>query len=576
MDQKQNSEESALRAGEDFELEEIQESPWKARLYWAPGRKRTAYSVLLYFRGQVIQIDHSSREGGGRKSTGQTEPQLAIYFAEEALKARIKRALMESPDMDEIEDADGDLNLLQCKQLVLEHPEFSTHEANHNEQEIRGWDNLIALKGPGWSILDLDDEVVREYYKARTTTTIRYPEWLERSRPTLKPTGPGTAAKELALVSKGVGYIAALRRRSDNRYLLLRFNPFDDPRVKKAMISPSAVQAPPKRPLKTKHYNRLMAPESLADGGLLPAPVDEADPSGATRLAVSFHFNFGRRNTAIRKVHRGDVAETITAVRAILEEINGPVRPEWAHYFPRGIIRFRGDHDKNGYERIVIINDDANAELDVYDRRVGWRSWGPERPLFGSDDDPREPIAATTLYQTPEQRKARPGETYFDAAGEQRLGQGGEPCYRPDGEIMTNGHNGGRYQRARQIVRDRAIARGENPDEAMPIYAREVAHGWRVGWAQRVQRLGYGRIVEVEGVGNIDLDVNADYLGSWVMRKGAKAERYVQLDPDVLVGIAFFRDSEEILGRIRERTARETEEELESLAERRRMLLETL
>lgn len=556
-----------LAAGEDFELEILEADPWKARVHWAPHGTRTAYSVLLYRRGMMIHVDHGSREAGGRRTTGESDPKLAIAYAEEALLVRVRRYMAEDPGWDDIDNAGGDLSLLQCKKLALDDPEFLEHSKTHREQIIRAWDNLITMKGAAWSVLDFRAESVREYHRIRTEEILEYPKWLDRPRPTLKPCGLGNAAKELGLVKTGMTYVAGLRQKSDNQYKVLRFNPFENKAVKKAMISPASQQGPPKRPLETRHFMAFMRPEPAEDGTMLPAPVDAVDESGQTRLIVAFHFYFGRRNGAIRNVRRGHILETPAQIRAVLKEINGPVRPEWASYFKYGIVRFPGDYDKNGYERIAIINKYNKAELDRYDEKVGWRSWDPKRPMFGREENPMQPVSEKTIYQTPQQKKAQRGETYLNATGHELVAEGGELCFQPDGEIITRGHKGGRYQLARQLVRDRALARGEDADDVMPIYSGEVAHGWRVGWAQRVHQLGYGRIVKVEGVEEIDLDVNADYLGSWVMKRGAKAERYVQLVPEVLVGIAEFRNSDKVLPQIRERLAREVSEELDALDE---------
>jgi hypothetical protein len=50
-----------------------------------------------------------------------------------------------------------------------------------------------------------------------------------------------------------------------------------------------------------------------------------------------------------------------------------------------------------------------------------------------------------------------------------------------------------------------------------------------------------------------------------ITKKGAKAERYVQLDPDVLVGIANFQNADEVRPKIRVRVAREVEAEPSAL-----------
>lgn len=216
---------------------------------------------------------------------------------------------------------------------------------------------------------------------------------------------------------------------------------------------------PGKDPLRVGHLLQLLSEEETHGGKILPAPVDAADPSGQLRLTVSILFDQARRRESVTMLRRRNIAVTPEEVRAMLERINGPVRPEWAHYFMNGLIEWEGELDKEGYHRVYPISDFLKAELDLYEERVGWSAFGLNDWLFKSPTDPAQPIPWKTLYNTPERRKAKKGESYLNASGREGTAQGGEICYLPSGEEKLL-RKGGRYHRAVRLLRRPSGSRG--------------------------------------------------------------------------------------------------------------------
>ena len=543
---------------------------WLARLAWAPDGESTRLHLRLAERPNgVIEMDRGGRGAGSRLSTFTRDRQAAVDIAKEQLRILIRERLEDREVDEEVEEAGGDLTLSQSKRKILQ-LEKDNLDTAYLAQIERVFDIAIALKGAEWSVLLIDERFVDLYMERRTKTTIKFPDHLDRPNAALSSCGEYTAAKELHNLAAQIRKLSDMPRAPGEADRALRFCPFRSPLVVKRMPDPEALMGPPKRPLHAEHLVELLGEWTDPEGKVHPAPVDAVDPSGQLRLTVAILYDQARRRESVTMPRRRNIALTEPEVRAMLERINGPIRPEWARHFVNGLMEWEGEVDKQGFHRVYPISTFLNAELELFENRAAWMERDPDDWLFPRPTDPRLSLPWHTLYNTPEPRKAKQGEEYVNSSGKKQTARGDEICHFTNGEVRFK-RKGGRYQRAVALLRHRLRTEGRNPEAVFPVYKGEVAHGWRDGWAVRMNELGYGQTIKVDDKLEIDLDQNADYLGDWAISGTVKHERYVSLHPLILMGIVECRPAKEVAEEVARMRADETRRNMDALARLRQM-----
>ncbi|HTK55063.1 MAG TPA: site-specific integrase, partial [Gemmatimonadaceae bacterium] len=111
--------------------------------------------------------------------------------------------------------------------------------------------------------------------------------------------------------------------------------------------------------------------------------ADIADPTGRFRLLLSLARLTGRRVNALLSLRANDVLLTHEQVTSAIAAIGAPLA--CADQWPHGALRFRGAHDKRGYESVVPMSRETRAAVESYLRanpRAG------EAPLIPATRDP--------------------------------------------------------------------------------------------------------------------------------------------------------------------------------------------
>lgn len=542
-----------------FVIEELESrtGKWIARIRYAPTGRDTGLSVTLRETSDgSIGIDYGSRGRGKRRRTGKKNRQEAVYYAEAKLEQRIRNSF-HSPDYlnASIEEAGGDPSPAQCFALWLsEKADAVTPAWLKNMKRVA--DIVDVIYGIGQSTLSMGQDFIDDYMERRTTSAIKF----TNGRRPLAPTeNPGTPAKELHMVFTALEYCANRRLDSDRTQKVLKFNPLAD----SSIVLPPRNDIRKKRPRTLAHYALLMSPVEQEDGSFLPAPVDRVPGAapGVTRIITALALHTNRRRRAVNLIQRSEVARTQAEVRAMLTRLEKkklPVRPEWACYFPNGLIEFPSAKDKEGsrkdqsdleWHRIVPISRDLAEELDLYDEITGFYNWDPESYLLPSESDRTTPLDLRKVFDTKQVRRA-PRDNYrtYTSNGEAIVVQKGDVLRDKNGNRQFSCH-GGWYRRAEDIVREDLRRIGANPDDHYAVYAGEVLHAWRAGNVQRVEELGYMRsvIVDANRGERIHFNVNADYVLGWKTDGETTVVHYLPLDPEVMQAIVDNRNSDEIL-----------------------------
>lgn len=566
---------AALTTSEGFELEPIKTSTgrWTARLWYSTqqGRRRHRIcSVTLREpeRGGIV-FDLGSREKGGRLRLGTRDPQEAIQEAEKRL-ARIGSALVAGGAVQTMmEYAGGDLTIPQLAAVFF--AEKGPHRENgigqhHADNMARMFDVMTELNGHDWTVSQADQEwihrMIEERMKGVTFSRVK-----ERS-----PLGH----VEWNTARDSVGYfmgavLVATNTPDPNRpgRTMQDLDPFA-----RAGVELPKGRAPAQKPsVGTEHYLRLMLPVAR-DGHILPAPVDRADETGATRLMQAAFFHLGVRRGQLLVAKRGHLALTPREVQVMIAQHGHSIRnQDWRYFVEHGLWLFDGDQnkmahvDKEGYTRVMPISADLREEIDLYfERNPDIAGDRPDAPLLRAPSNATMPLSNSAAYGTPD------WVWVLDSAGEPITDAHGKHIHAVDenGRWKIRRHRG-RFYRALEIARDDIIAEGRDWSELYPYESGSLVHVWRGHLEILFEALGYIREVAVEGGGSINLTRHADYLLMRKMEDSVRFEHYIPLDPTILLGMVAMREAEEVLAergvrradeideaRIRLRTARET------------------
>ena len=179
--------------------------------------------------------------------------------------------------------------------------------------------------------------------------------------------------------------------------------------------------------------------------------------------------------------------------------------------------------------------------------------WHPDAPLFRDFEDPREPLRDSTVWRAIQYKKAKGGEDNYTRSGATVKAKPRELLRNKDGEPLVRAQ-GGWFRQAQHIVREIAREQGQVPDRVMPIYHGEQSHGARAAWIKRVEESGW--LVQVKGDDDerVDLNRHVLYLEGRKMPPAPRVRNYMKLWPEVLMGIAEYRNREEVMAE-RERQA---------------------
>ena len=143
-------------------------------------------------------------------------------------------------------------------------------------------------------------------------------------------------------------------------------------------------------------------------------------------------------------------------------------------------------------------------------------------------------------------------ETSYSSIGRRRT-------YQPDGSLKRKG---GLYVEAMLLARDYAALVGMDPDELVPMVPGQILHAWRRTFATVLDGLGWGK----RTVGDLmDLDRHVNFIGNWTVTGGGiREERYVPIDPRLLLAAVEFKSASEVLRAKGEYTAKSVHDVLSS------------
>jgi hypothetical protein len=128
------------------------------------------------------------------------------------------------------------------------------------------------------------------------------------------------------------------------------------------------------------------------------AKADEVDPAGRLRCMLSLARYTGRRESAICNLLASDLLLSAERVRAGLAAFELDERA--CDHMPHGAIRWRAEHDKQGFDSIAPLNAAARQELDLYLRRSPRLGDVPLFPSDQKDDAPlRKDVACSWLMR---------------------------------------------------------------------------------------------------------------------------------------------------------------------------------
>lgn len=564
---------SALTTGDAFELEEVGTATgrWAARLWYVTRHGRTkAYicSAVLRerARGHII-LDYGSRSRGGRPSLRTSDRQDAINRAEKRL-SKLGEALVSKGHVERsLQLAGGDLTIPQLAAVYfdMKHPTKGNIGQHHADNMVRTFDVALELSGPDWTVSQADqrwiDRMIEEQMRGITFTRV--------DRAPLDPRGYNTSRD---CVGYFMGAVSLACRTPDPHRPGKRYQDVD-PFARPDVILPKGRSPRRKRRVGIDQHLRLMSPVRIG-GESLPAPVDRADETGATRLMQAAFFHLGVRRAQLRVAERSHIALTDQEVRVLLARYAHSLSPDDYRHFPHGVWLFPGETNKMGhldeehYTRVVPISEDLRPEIDLYlERNPELARASNAGHLFPSPLDPTKPISDSAAFGGHE------WEWELDEAGRPVLDQDRRPIPQQD----ENGRwrmkkAGGRFGRAEEYTRDDMEAEGEEWEELFPYGRGSMVHSWRGHLEVLIETLGYIRSVVAEDNEQISLTRHADYLLGRRLEKSVRYEHYIPLDPTILMGMVELREADEVLADRGVRRAAEVARGMEQIRNAREAL----
>lgn len=441
--------------------------------------------VLRQRRRGTVEAEGDHTRSAKRCRTGTTSFADAIDWAVQELHKVVRSAGLEDLSASESEASalTGVRTLAHARHLAYERHVWAHCSPAQQDKYKLQLDILVALHGPDkpidvpWSQSDVD-----LHYAARCGTTrngrpltpselkayglasagIRFPKVLGR-RP-LGPVKPITARNEIADIKVLFTY---LMRQSVGGARFLNRNPLE------ALDLGSAV-----RGTRADYH-----PERFR---WLLAAADHADPTGQLRLVTVLAFLTAHRISSILSLEMGHIALSTPEIRELIRTVRRTHESEptavvsWAPFFVHGAIHWIAKNDKEGFDRVIPINQQVRQEIERYlPKRAELLGGRSSRWLFPRPRDP-------------DQRLSRDAATAL-------------------------------LRRAEQIARPYIEEAGLDPDEIMPPTPGDAWHPAR-GWWQ-------ARIGELLWEGNR----NSAYVGGWTCHTGAvQTTVYGELDPRMM------------------------------------------
>ena len=299
-------------------------------------------------------IDYGTREAGGRKTTGTSDRQAAIWHAEEKLKKLVVAETREDEDgrdlYDDLGDAEGDPTLWYVFELYLKEKPASNKPGMGLSPKWHGVitrvrDTCAYMFGRDFAALNMTNQVADEYIATRTSEDID----LGEKRRTLyaRDCDKVTAAKEVRIIFTVLKY-ATSKILHEKRSAALRYNPMN------AKDLPAKADGKGKRPITLEMYAALMDPIENEDGTFDRAPMDRVDRVGRARLIYALQYHHGGRKGAYTRhrsvrervpgMRRKDLARTPEEVLELFRRMEAfgafGVTVEMAEYFPHGVLAY--------------------------------------------------------------------------------------------------------------------------------------------------------------------------------------------------------------------------------------------
>lgn len=478
-------------------------------LRWAVRMSLGKRTVILRepARGNII-LDTGSRGPGARPTTGKSDINDAIVFAEEWLAAEREQELFKAGVQVVVESVLTDLTVGDVCRVSVQ----------TDLPSKKTWsDYVLAMR--------VARATLRSETKVRMLHDDQILEAIQQRIAGLPSIGlgsvcPVTAISNFKNFSTILTKVGKLRRSDGSR---LFANPIRDMKwpttvtVSQNGRTRTVRVAKKKRgPFEIEQMDMLLHPFTYRDTAgrmhILPAPADVVDSSGVLRAILTIAQFTGRRFNAIRQLRMENLVYGVEEMRRVLEEADEEARPEWAEVFSFGLIDFLGEHDKQGYHWPVPMGSVLRKSLDVYLRSRG----SHPGPLFPSIRDPSKPLSREVILRA---RRTDP-----------RTGKVKSP---------------GRFECAWELARDYLARAGSDPDALMPLRSGYKLHRIRAFFATHMERLGYGRANSGNEDGH-NFDDAVNYMAGWRMGGSVKQDRYIPPDPQVLMAVAEWKCASEV------------------------------
>jgi integrase len=264
-----------------------------------------------------------------RKSLGHRDKELGIRQAYELLHSLL--ANEQALDQET-------LTIGMTAQLYLESPQHLSKKPRTQGGDRRNLERVVAFLGASRDVATLSESDVRRYTMAR-----------RQGDPRLKGVAPGKPVRDRAIELDLVLLMTALnwaaRERTSTGRRLLRENPLTGVRLPK--------EKNPERPVMSHDVYLKLLEVAPRVHSLLP-------------LALNVAEGTGRRISAWRNLVWDDID------------------------FEAGTIRWRAEHDKKGYEQVVVITESVRDALAAQQRAQAAIG---KTAVFPSPKDPMKPCS---------------------------------------------------------------------------------------------------------------------------------------------------------------------------------------
>ena len=540
---------SGLETSSSFEIEPIKTKTgrWSARLWYVTRQGKKKHYVCSAVlrepaRGGII-LDLGSRKSGGRKRLGTRNYQEAVTLAEGRLK-KIGQVLVAEGRIERtLEMAGGDLTVQQVAAVYFDqkNPRKGNIGQHHANNVALAFDVMLELNGPDWTVSCADQEWIDRMIRRQMEGI----DFSRVDRPPLRPRSFNTARDAVGYFMGAVSLACRTPDPDRPREQMQDLDPF----AREDVQLPSNRAPERKRTVTIDDHLRLMKPVARGDE-ILAAPIDRANPSGAARLMQAAFFHYGVRRTQLRIARRGHIALTPREVRHIVVTHGHYIRDEdWKRFAENGLWLFEGKDNKmghvdaEGYTRVLPIPSDLREEVELYfDRNPETRDADSDAPLFPSSSASNRPVSDKTAFGPHEWEweVSDHGEPLLDNSGRKIVTLG------PDGRQVIE-KLGGWFPRAEEFVRDDLEAEGLDWDEIYPYRTGSLVHPWRAHLEVLLETLQYLRTVETEASGPVNLTRHVDYWLGRKMDDSVRFQHYIPIDSDVILGLAEFKDADEVL-----------------------------